>query len=251
MHLLVSVANADDAAAAIAGGADIVDAKDPSQGSLGAVVPVVLEAIRRQVAEARPLSAALGDGIEEWSVEQAAGRTVRGGLAFVKIGFAGVRSAARVGHLLAAARRGAGSCAVVAVAYADAERTDALDPYVVLDCAARAGAAGVLLDTADKAGPGLCALLTPALMRAWVATARHAGLQVALAGKLTRADMPIVLDAGPDVIGVRGAVCDGHRGGRVVSAKVRDLVELVGRDRSGHDAGWERPGEVRIDALTR
>ena len=37
MRLLVSVRSADEVAAAMAGGADIIDAKEPARGSLGAV----------------------------------------------------------------------------------------------------------------------------------------------------------------------------------------------------------------------
>ena len=36
MQLLVSVSDGDEAAAALAGGADIIDAKDPVAGPLGA-----------------------------------------------------------------------------------------------------------------------------------------------------------------------------------------------------------------------
>ena len=39
MKLLVSVSNADEAFAAVEGGADIIDAKDPSRGALGPVSP--------------------------------------------------------------------------------------------------------------------------------------------------------------------------------------------------------------------
>ena len=45
MRLLVSVRSAAEVAAALAGGADIIDAKEPSRGGLGAVDPEDLEAI--------------------------------------------------------------------------------------------------------------------------------------------------------------------------------------------------------------
>ena len=61
MRLLVSVATAADARAAIEGGADIVDAKDPGAGALGAVTLDRLREIRDAVAGARPLTAALGE----------------------------------------------------------------------------------------------------------------------------------------------------------------------------------------------
>ena len=46
MRLLVSVRDAVEADAAVDGGAEIVDAKEPAAGSLGAVAPAVLAAIR-------------------------------------------------------------------------------------------------------------------------------------------------------------------------------------------------------------
>ena len=55
MHLLVSVANAGEAAAALAGGADIIDAKDPAAGAMGAVPGHVFREIRGVVGIARPM----------------------------------------------------------------------------------------------------------------------------------------------------------------------------------------------------
>src|SRR3989441_13176046 len=60
MQLLVSVADASEAHAALLGGADVIDAKDPRQGALGAVRQVVLGAICTAVAAGRALGAAPG-----------------------------------------------------------------------------------------------------------------------------------------------------------------------------------------------
>ena len=61
MQLLVSVRTAAEARIALAGGADIVDAKEPSRGSLGAVSPSVLRQICQRIPSERPVSVALGD----------------------------------------------------------------------------------------------------------------------------------------------------------------------------------------------
>jgi len=61
MRLLVSVRGPVEARAAVAGGADVIDAKDPARGALGPVRLDQLAAIRRVVGAARPVSAALGD----------------------------------------------------------------------------------------------------------------------------------------------------------------------------------------------
>src|SRR5260370_12509889 len=89
MRLLVSVAGPADARAALAGGADVIDAKDPGRGALGPVGAGALAAIRLTVGTARPLSAALGDARQTGVTERAVRAVAGVGLAFVKIGFAG------------------------------------------------------------------------------------------------------------------------------------------------------------------
>jgi dihydroneopterin aldolase len=206
----------------LAGGADVIDAKDPALGPLGPVQPDVLRAIAAVVGDARPLSAALGDltrgaGRGPTAVTLAALDDLP--LAFVKVGFGdGLGSADAAG--LGRAVVGAASCPVVFVAYADR----GLDPFVVIDLAATLGAAGVLLDTADKRGPGLMARLDPWTVRAWIVAAQREGLTAAVAGRLTIDDVPRVAALGADVVGVRGAACEGTRMGRVTTLLVRALV---------------------------
>jgi uncharacterized protein (UPF0264 family) len=237
MKLLVSVSDADEACDAVVGGADIVDAKDPAAGPLGAVSAVTLRAIC-SAAHARPVSAALGDAVEVRAVERAAAVAAGLGVSAIKVGFAGRPTSSRVGALLEAAVRGAGSrhtvtaagragvCAVFAVAYADWRTTHGPSPETVLEVALHSRASGVLIDTADKAGPGLQALVDAGSLARLVRSAHEVRLQVALAGQLRIDDALFVLHAGADIMGVRGAVCDGGRAGRVNIEKVRRLVGL-------------------------
>jgi len=91
-----------------------------------------------------------------------------------------------------------------------------------------AGAVGILVDTADKRGPGLRALVDRKTLAAWVARAHDAGLFVTLAGRLTADDLPFVRAAGADIAGVRGAACDGGRLGRLSPEKVWKLRSYAG-----------------------
>jgi uncharacterized protein (UPF0264 family) len=251
MKLLVSVRDAEEAAAALEGGADIIDAKEPAHGALGAVSLAALVEIVSTIGGRRPLSAALGDVSDELTIERSVidyasvGRVLSHGpgsspgILFAKIGFAGITDESRAEALTAAAVRAAhiasqGRTGIVATAYADADRMGGLWPDVIIGVAARAGAVGVLLDTADKDGPGLRELIGPASLAAWVNAAHSAGLLVALAGKLTADDLMFVRDAGADIAGVRGAACDQGRAGRIVPGKVsllrdRALTPLVRR----------------------
>lgn len=219
MQLLVSVKNAAEARAALLGGADIIDAKDPAAGALGAVTLDVMRGIRRVIPPERLVSAALGDASDEAEVERDARGFTEAGASFVKIGFAGISSQTRVAKLLQCAARA--SSRVVAVAYADA--VDTILPSGLLDQVAAAGAYGVLLDTADKRGPGLRDLIDARALAAWVSDVHSRGLIVAVAGKLGVHDLAFVYDAGADIAGVRGAACDGERNGIVSTHEVRRL----------------------------
>ena len=229
MRLLVSARNAADAAAALAGGADILDAKEPSAGALGAVTIEVLRELLSTVNAARPVSAALGDANERAALERRVGACAAEGVAFVKIGFAGMTDAARVTDLIASAvgAARAHACAVVAVGYADATRVGGIECDALFDAAARGGAAGVLIDTADKAGPGLLQLSPPAALRRYVSAAHDRGLSIAMAGKLSSADLAVVRDMGADIAGVRGAACHAGRTSAISEARVRVLADIA------------------------
>ncbi|PYP59837.1 MAG: hypothetical protein DMD44_03775 [Gemmatimonadetes bacterium] len=225
MRLLVSVRGPVEARAAVAGGADVVDAKDPARGALGPVRLDRLAAIRRAVGAARPVSAALGDARDDASAEAAAATAA--GLAFVKLGFGGITSEAQAQRLARAARRGApAETALVLVAYADWRRVDSLTPARLVTVAAESGAAGLLLDTAWKDAP-LFALESPDAVAAWVAAARAAGLFAALAGSLSGRDFATARALGAELVGVRGAACIGGRRGRVSRDRVAALRRLV------------------------
>jgi len=225
MRLLVSVRGSVEARAALAGGADVIDAKDPARGALGPVQRDRLAAIRRAVGAARPVSAALGDARDDAMV--AAGAAAAAGVAFVKLGFGGVTSEARARSLARAARRGAASStAVVLVAYADWRRATSLAPDRLVAVAVDAGAAGLLLDTAGKDAP-LFAIESPDAVAAWVAAVQAAGLFAALAGSLSGRDFATARALGAELVGVRGAACVGGRTGPVSRARVAALRRLV------------------------
>ena len=227
MRLLVSVTSADEAMDALRGGAEIIDAKDPSAGALGPVDPETFSAICAVVNPDVPVSAALGDATSSSEVERAAAEMAARGATFVKIGFAHVADVARVAELIErtvrGCERGSSTSGVVAVAYADAARVGAVDARSLVSIAADYGARGVLVDTADKTGSGLTTLWTTAQLSDWVAEVRALGLVAAVAGKLTADDVPAVRFSGADIVGVRGAACVGGRMGRVSEERVRGL----------------------------
>jgi (5-formylfuran-3-yl)methyl phosphate synthase len=228
MRLLVSVTDADEARIAVEAGVDIVDVKNPAEGSLGAPRPGVIGRVREIVPPERPVSAAIGDlpGLPGTAALAALG-AARSGAAYVKVGLWGTSGTDEAVAVLLAVReavdRGA---AVVAAAYADAERVSGrpLPPGEVVEAACRAGVGGCLLDTAVKDGRGLFEWLTPEALGALVAEGHAAGLEMALAGALRAEDLSVVRSIGADIAGVRSAACrDGRRTAPLDAARIGRL----------------------------
>jgi uncharacterized protein (UPF0264 family) len=230
MRLLVSVVDADEARAAAAAGADIVDVKNPAEGSLGAPSPAVIEAVRAAVPADLPVSAAIGDMPNlPGTAALAALGAARSGATFVKVGLWGVSTEEEAVALLRAVGDGAAGvpgAVVVAAAYADARRVAPapLAPQLLPRVARTAGVGVCLLDTAIKDGRGLLDWLTPDELSSLVVEGHAVGLQVALAGALRADDLPAVRAAGADIVGVRSAACgNGRRSGPLEAKRVRAL----------------------------
>jgi uncharacterized protein (UPF0264 family) len=230
MRLLVSVVDADEALLAAAAGADVVDVKNPAEGSLGAPPPAVIAAVRAAVGAEVPVSAAIGDMPNlPGTAALAALGAARSGAAFVKVGLWGVSTEPEAVALLEAVRKAVDDvpgAIVVAGAYADARRMAPapLAPELLPRVASEAGVAVCLLDTAVKDGCGLLHWIAPAALTSLVDDAHVAGLQVALAGALRAEDLPVVGATGADIAGVRSAACgDGRRTGPLEAARVRAL----------------------------
>jgi uncharacterized protein (UPF0264 family) len=216
MKLLVSVVDAAEARLAVAGGVDVVDVKNPAEGSLGAPAPGTIAQVRDAVPADVPLSVAIGDlpSLPGTAALAALG-AARSGAAFVKLGLWGPSTTADAVAVLRAARDALdGDATVVAVAYADAARVPSrpLPPRQLVTAAREAGAGGCLLDTAIKDGRGLLSWLDVDALAELVAEAHGAGLEMALAGELRTADLPAIRATGADIAGVRSAACrDGRR----------------------------------------
>ncbi len=231
MRLLVSVTDAHEASVAVEGGVDIVDVKNPAEGSLGAPAPDVIERVREVVPPQRPVSAAIGDLPDlPGTAALAALGAVRSGAAYVKVGLWGTSTEDRAVAVLSAVRNTLdGGADVIAAAYADAERVPGrpLPPGALVAAARRAGVGGCLLDTALKDGRGLFEWLDPDALTTLVADAHAAGLEMALAGALRAEDLSAVRATGADIAGVRSAACrDGRRTAPLDGERIGRLREL-------------------------
>jgi hypothetical protein len=224
---------AEEARAALEGGADVLDVKNPDEGSLGAPTPGLLREIRSLVRPPILLSAALGDAPHlPGTMALAAAGAVASGADYAKVGLLGSARPEQAFDLILAARRAATdmnpSAKLVAVAYADASRVGALRPDALPAIAREAGAHGVMLDTAVKDGTSTFGAMGLDAVAAFVSEAHDLGLMTALAGALRLEDFPVLRSLGVDLVGVRGSACDGGRRGRVSATRVASLRAALG-----------------------
>jgi uncharacterized protein (UPF0264 family) len=228
VKLLVSVADAAEARAAVEGGADIIDAKDPTTGALGRVSLSALQAIRETVASSISLSAALGDICFPDEVPaQFDGIDVP--LSFVKLGLHGFDAAGCARSIaagVASASRLPGEPGLVVVGFADIQKADGLTLARIAELAVREGADGFLVDTARKASRSLFDYCTTRDLRD-IHSNLPAAFTFAVAGSLKVEDIAAVIETDADVMGVRGAACESGRASRVSSAAVARLVETL------------------------
>ena len=229
-RLLASVRDPREAELAMRGGADWIDIKDPDAGALGAARDEVIVDIIRAVAQRHPVSATIGDSWDDpvLIADQVAHFSAFG-LDYIKIG---VR-ARNMRRELHAAVRAACTNRVPIIAVCMAEAAPAASDLAAL---AAAGVAGVMLDTAEKSGPGLTVLHDRLHLAAFVAEARALGLLSGLAGQLRVGDIPAVYAAGADYLGFRGALCAGQRTDAIGEAAVRRVRAALEQARGQHRA---------------
>lgn len=232
MQLMVSVVNANEVGAAVTGGADILDVKNPAEGSLGANFPREIQKIKALAPVSIRVSVAIGDlpNLPGTASLAALGAAVCGA-DYVKVGLRGRMSEAEAVTLMSEVRQAVAQdrpISVIAAGYADAARAGTLAPELLPRIARSAGVDGCLVDTAIKDGQTLLLFMPPEDLRRLAEEAHAYGLLFALAGSLGERDLVLLRDSGADVVGVRSAACQGNlRNGAISAERVRRLKEAL------------------------
>lgn len=236
--LLASVTGPDEAAVALAHGADIIDLKDASRGALGALDRDVLRATVAALGGRCPVSAVTGDlPMEPDVIAAAVARTAETKVDYVKVGlFDGPRRQDCICALAPLAQ----ATKIVGVMFADRGADNDL-----IKLMAESGFAGAMLDTADKSAGRLIDCMDVAALRVFVGACREHGLLAGLAGSLEAPDVPRLLLLEPDYLGFRGALCVGRdRTARIDPAAIAIIRELIPLD--ARSAADERAA-TRVD----
>lgn len=222
--LLVSVRDVTEAAAALEGGADWIDLKEPSAGPLGAVDADTAEAVVEYVAGRCPISAALGE-LAAWTNSPAQRLINVPGIEFVKLGLANCADTdGWIDDWLTAERaiRQVGK-SLVAVVYADWQRARSPAPEQIIALATQTASQYLLIDTFDKNSGGTLECLGQARLLSLLRLAKQESFRTVVAGGITLANFTQLPTTCIDMVAVRGGVCPRDRRGQVDGRLVEEF----------------------------
>jgi (5-formylfuran-3-yl)methyl phosphate synthase len=216
MKVLISPVDKEEAIIASNGGADIVDVKNPKEGSLGANFPWIIKEIKEAVNGRQPISATIGDfNFKPGTASLAAFGAAVAGADYIKVGLYDIQTREQALELLTKITRAVkdydATKKIVASGYSDYERINSISPLLLPEVAAEAGVDVVMVDTAIKDGKSTFEFMDEKKLKKFTDLAHEHGLENAIAGSLRFEDLPTLERIGPDIIGVRGMVCGGDR----------------------------------------
>ncbi|MCH8206655.1 MAG: (5-formylfuran-3-yl)methyl phosphate synthase [Chloroflexi bacterium] len=236
MILMVSVQNLIEALEALQGGADIVDVKNLQEALVGSAHPRVVKDVREAVPLENHVSVTLGVVPNQVGTVAMAAYTA-GVLkaTSVKVGFMKTEYEAAVEILLASRDALEGfDTKLIGSLFADNPLYDGLDPHLMVRLAKEGLCDGFLIDTLTKDGRNLFDFLAEEELRDMVLEGKELGMSTALSGHLRIQDLDELARINPDIVGVRGAVCQkGDRQTGVHREAVAEFKRQLGRRESG------------------
>jgi uncharacterized protein (UPF0264 family) len=230
IRILVSPSNVEEAMECVKGGADIIDVKNPREGSLGANFPWIIKEIACLAKNhGKEVSATIGDIDSKPGTASLAalGATVSG-VDYVKVGLFVGKTDIAFEILLNVVKAVEGyDVKVVAATYADWKRVQTIPPSSLPEIAVKAGADGIMIDTAVKDGLSLFDFMDIDSIASFVDSAHDNGMFCALAGALNWNHLNLLKELKPDIIGVRTMVCESGRNSKIKSELVEKLVKSL------------------------
>ena len=247
MLLMVSVQNLPEALEALHGGADIVDVKNLQEALVGSAHPLTVKAVRDAIPMERHSSVTLG------VVPNQAGTVAMAVYAAgilnatsVKVGFMTTEYEQAVETLLECREALNGfDTKLIGSLFADNPLYGGLEADHMVELAKAGQCDGWLIDTLTKDGRNLFDFMPELQLREMVLEGKESGMSTALSGHLRMSDVDELARINPDIVGVRGAVC--QKGDRS-SAVHRDAVGEFRRQLDLRETGKISVREARIMA---
>ena len=222
--LLISVRSRQEAETVITAcpDLDILDIKEPNTGALGAASRQVWLDIAEIPLDNTALSVALGD-LDDVHLNALA--DLPKNTQYAKVGLADQRGLNWIQAWRAIRVLVTDTTELVGVIYADYEAAAAPTPNEIVKSLLNEGCHTFLIDTYRKDGTNLFDHLSPEKFSRLKSLAPKA--TIVLAGSLTESSIHNAKQLNAEFVGVRGAVCEDSREGRVSAEKSRQMLKLV------------------------
>lgn len=234
MELLVSAINLTESKEAIMGGADILDIKNPKEGSLGANFPWIIKEISQYVNKSKVISTTVGDvDYKPGTVSLAALGCVVSGSDYVKVGLYGTHDYNQAKDVMDAVVKSVkgydDNITVVACGYADYYNINSVSSKDIVEVARDSNCDVAMLDTYVKDGRTLTDYQSREDLVNFVDDAHSHNLKVALAGSVNQSHIGLLKQIGCDIMGVRGCVCSGgdRNTGHIDGRLVKELKDNI------------------------
>lgn len=235
MKLLVSIQSLEEAQIAVNSGCDILDIKNPAEGSLGANFPWILKDVINSFPNLHcETSATIGDLYHRPGTASLAGYAVASlGIKYVKAGLYDSKTYEQAVEMISAVKRSVEmanrkSC-FVASGFADWRKINGLSLQDLVRATIHAKGKVVLLDTFIKDGSNLFDNISVNELCQLVGLCHKSGIRCALAGSIKLDDLDKLAKISPDFIGVRGAICSDqkNRKSSIDADRTREFVQRV------------------------
>jgi uncharacterized protein (UPF0264 family) len=199
--MLASVNSVTEASIMLGTGIDILDIKNPHEGALGALELNAVADIVQLVNGKVMTSATIGDvQPDDPELLNTIVNMSKTGVDYVKVGlFDKSPSSYFINTISNAAKKG-----IKLVIVLFAENYQGIESILPL---MQSGIVGIMLDTKEKKGNNLCAILSNAQLYEFVETAKKLNLLSGLAGSLKFENIKPLLALKSDYLGFRGALC--------------------------------------------
>jgi len=212
-ELLISVRSAPEARIALQAGCNWLDVKEPARGSLGRADAAIWKDVAREL-QSHPVvqgSLALGELSEAKSLPDQ--RSLPSRFTWLKIGLSRMGQRSNwVDDWQTVRKRVASQTSHpinwVAVVYADWQAAQAPPPDEIIEAAIKTDCQAVLFDTYHKTGNTLWDSLYVEQLQTYRQHIQRQNKRMAIAGGITLQHLDQCIELQPDIVGVRGAVCE-------------------------------------------
>ena len=197
--ILTSIKSLSEIRLVLKKGVDVIDFKDPSNGSLGALTIKQISFFLKSIPSNQLTSSTIGDIEDIKTIRERVVMLSKTNINFIKIGFFFDYTKIKI---LKNLKKLAKNKKIIAVLFADNKPNLNLIREIK-----KIQFDGILIDTKNKKNGNLRNYLSTKKLRNFIKVSKEQNLSIGLAGSLNIKDIDPLIRLKPDYLGFRGALC--------------------------------------------